>query len=117
MYTNFLLVQGYKPKKPIEGKDYVMLDRVNPEDSLLLLYGLPQQDSPLPHPKVKNFRPIFKGRNDPKYKAIVDWATHTLAPIAPDYGIDLTQEAEGGATTRRSRGGGAGGGGDRTANQ
>ena len=97
------------------GRTYAMVDRTRPEDSLLLLYGL--ADSNVPHPKAQNFRPIFKGRNDPRYRQIVEWMGQTLAPIAPDYGIDLTKDPEDGDSTTRpargNRGGGGGGGGNR----
>jgi hypothetical protein len=103
-YTNFMLLQQYPisgdSKNPeqatvtIDKHEYAMVDRQKPENSLLLLYGLPQKDSPLAHPEVQGYKPMFKGRNDPKYQAIFNWMHDTLAPVAPEYGIDLTKEAE-----------------------
>lgn len=102
-YTNFILLQDYKTN--IEDKEFLMIDRARPANSLLLLYGLPPDSSDLPHPKVMNFRPMFKGKTDPKYQQTMDWLGKSLAAVAPDYGIDLTKEAgdERGSTTRPAR--------------
>ena len=77
-----------------------MIDRAHPEKSLLLLYGLPPRDSDLPHPEVKNFQPMFRGTNDPKYKAMYEWMSRTLAPLAPEYDVDLSKPAKEKGTTR-----------------
>jgi hypothetical protein len=90
MYTNFMLMQGYKTT--VDGKDRLMIDRARADNSLVLQYGLPLQDADIPHPEVQNFRPMFKGKNDPKYKAISEWISRTLAPVQPEYGVDLTKE-------------------------
>ena len=104
LYTNFLLMQGYT--KTIDGRELSMIDRTRPENSLLLLYGLPTESSDVPHPKAQNFRPLYRGKSDPKYKQTVEWLGKTLAAVAPDYGIDLTSEPDGagGSTTRPARG-------------
>jgi hypothetical protein len=122
-YTNFILLQNYpitageknpeQARATIDGRDYAMIDRQKPANSLLLLYGLPQKDSPLAHPDAQGYKPMFKGRNDSKYQLIYNWMHDTLAPVAPEYGIDLTKDADE-ATTRPSRASGGGGGtGDR----
>lgn len=106
-YTNFILLQDYKLTDD-DGREHFMIDRAHPEDSLLTQYGLPQRDADMPHPKAQNFRPLFKGHNDPRYKAMVGFIEETLARQQPDYGIDLTEPApddEEGSTTRPSRGG------------
>lgn len=63
-----------------------MIDRVRPDDSLLLNFGLPQSVARLPHPEAKGFKPIFHTTNDPIYQAVSNWIT-SLKAIAPDYGI------------------------------
>lgn len=106
-YTNFILLQDYKLTDD-DGREHLMINRAHPEDSLLTQYGLPQRDADMPHPKAQNFRPLFKGRNDPRYKAMVGFIAETLTRQQPDYGIDLTEPApddEEGSTTRPSRGG------------
>lgn len=90
MYTNFLLMQAYKTT--LDSKSRLMIDRARADDSLVLQYGLPLRDADFPHPEVQNFRPMYKGKNDPKYRAISEWISRTLAPVQPDYGIDLTEE-------------------------
>jgi hypothetical protein len=107
-YTNFLLLQEYK--MTVNGKERSMIDRTRPEDSLVLLMGLPPRDSSVPHPDVQNFRPVFRGSNDRNYQSILDWMEHSLGALPPDYGIDLHKPpAEEDSATRPSRrGGGAG---------
>jgi hypothetical protein len=63
-----------------------MIDRIRPEDSLLLSYGLPKSVSKLPHPDAKGFKPIFHNTSDPIYLDVSKWIT-SLKAIAPDYGI------------------------------
>jgi hypothetical protein len=100
MYTNFLLMQDYRTT--IDGKERFLIDRQRPADSLVLQYGLPPRGADTPHPEAQNFRPMYKGRNDPKFRAIEDWIANSLAAVPPDYDIDLTK-APPGATTRPSR--------------
>ena len=100
-YTNFLVMQAYTTT--IDGKEYTMIDRARPENSLVLHYGLPQADSTVPHPKAQNFKPIFRGTRDPKYQQIIEWASKTLAPVAPEYKINLSEPPEGDSTTRPAR--------------
>ena len=106
VYTNFLLIQDFKTT--IDGKEYAMVDRPRPEDSLVLLFGLPEDATAAPHPKVQNYRPIWKGKNDPKYKAVLEWLSKTLATLPPEYGIDLSRPPEeADSTTRPAARGGA----------
>ena len=53
-------------KTTIDGKERAVIDRPRPENSLVMQYGLPLRDADTPHPEAQNFRPLFKGRNDPK---------------------------------------------------
>jgi hypothetical protein len=63
-----------------------MIDRVRPENSLLLNYGLPSSMATTPHPDVKGFTPIFHSLGDPAYVEGGKWID-SLKAIAPDYGI------------------------------
>jgi len=91
-YTNFYILQkvGWKvPGGDTFGSGPVyrpMIDRVSRDSSLLLQFGLPRSLAIIPHPDVKNFKPIFTGVNDPAYIEISHWIG-SLSPIAPDYGI------------------------------
>lgn len=117
-YTNFLVLQEYQTS--VNGAQRSMIDRTRPEDSLLLQYGLPRDVATVAHPEVKNFRPVFRGANDQRYRSVLAWVSDSLAPVKPDYDIDLSDEAADGdareaagaaARERGGRGGGADGAG------
>jgi hypothetical protein len=63
-----------------------MIDRLRPENSLLLNFGLPQLVSTAPHPDAKGFTPIFHSLGDPAYLGVAKWIDD-LTAIAPEYGI------------------------------
>ena len=92
-YTNFLLLQDYETS--VNGKKRAMIDRSRPEDSLLLQYGLPREVADFAHPNVNGYRPVFRGRKDPRFVEVANWASQSLAPVKPEYGIDLTGEGGG----------------------
>jgi len=66
-----------------------LIDPIHPEESPLIQFCLPQNQSPNPHPSVKGFAPLFTGTADANYAAFVDWMGTMLKPIAPDYGIQF----------------------------
>ncbi|HLL88371.1 MAG TPA: hypothetical protein VK324_03625 [Tepidisphaeraceae bacterium] len=86
-YSNYLILQTYA--KTIGGKQYKMVDRLQPEDSLLLQYGLPRQIASLDHPDVAGatWNGIFRGKNDPTYITVGRWMGRMLPPVVPDYGV------------------------------
>jgi len=61
-----------------------------PERSLVLQFGLPALQGRPPHPKVAEYRPRFRGRDDPAYLVIDDWLTNDLRVIQPDYGFNVS---------------------------
>jgi len=82
-YTNFLMLVGYEDEK---GRRMVDRDRV--EDSLLLDYGLPEGQSRVPRPAaLKKVRPLYTGRNDPRYKRVEQWIRSLHPAPQPDYGL------------------------------
>lgn len=91
-YTNFYILQ--KSTRRLEGGDTFgqgpvlrsMIDRLHPDASLLLQYGLPTSIASLPHPKVQGWRPMFRDDQDPNYLMISQWIG-SLKSIVPDYGI------------------------------
>ena len=91
-YTNLYILE--KTGRKVEGGDTFgggavfrpMIDRLRPESSLLLQFGLPRSVASTPHPEVSGYNPMFSGVSDPKYLMILQWIT-SLTPIAPDYGI------------------------------
>ena len=94
-YTNFYILDKYtKAYKSGEGGvfgrgDLRVIDRQQPDQSLVLQYGLPGSMAEQPHPDVPNFKPVFRGKNDPRYAAIAAWIGKALRPVDPDYGIDF----------------------------
>ncbi len=83
VYTNFYALSTY-----VSRKDGAIIDRVSPNSSLLLQYGLPQSISDRPHPKVPGFKPVFKDTQDVKFARSLDWITHTLDPLVTRYGFE-----------------------------
>ncbi len=82
-YTNFFILSTKKI-----GNEQ-MLNRDDPEHSLLIQYGLPKKDSLAPHPGAA-IQARLKGQSDPLFIDIVAW-TKTLAFPIGDYGITITK--------------------------
>ena len=89
IYTNFLRLTQFETP---EGK---MIDRREPERSLMLQWGLPRDEARVPAPDVENWRPFFNSPNDPRFQNYVEWI-ETLFDNA-DYGIS-TDDADSEAT-------------------
>jgi hypothetical protein len=91
-YTNFYILQ--KSGSKIAGADTFgkgpayrpMVDRLRPESSLILQFGLPRLAATTPHPDVKDYTPMYRDTNDPAYRQVLNWIGD-LSPMAPDYGI------------------------------
>jgi hypothetical protein len=86
-YTNFYILQTYTTN--VAGTSYAVIDRVTPDRSLVLQYGLPVAVGQPPHPAVTGFRPKFKSTDDPAYITMLNYIK-ALPAIAPDYGIDVS---------------------------
>lgn len=96
-YTNFYLLQTYRRGEVLaadEGRIFDrsaaqrLINRVRPEQSLVLEYGLPPNVAEIDHPRVAGFRPAFRSRQDPRYQQVLAWI-RSLPPPEPDYGIAL----------------------------
>jgi hypothetical protein len=77
-YTNFYILSMYS------NGDGKMIDRDNPEKSLLLQYSLPYAVAAVKHPKV-DIRKL-SGLNDPRLRSMTDWIK-SLAFPKPNFGI------------------------------
>jgi hypothetical protein len=86
-YTNFFILAQYA------NADGKMIDRVNPEKSLLLQYALPWANAAAKHPKVDVRK--FSGLADSRIRTVMGWIS-TLAFPKPNYYIDYNVP---GATT------------------
>jgi hypothetical protein len=101
-YTNFYILQ--ETGRMLDGGDTFgrgpvyrpMIDRLHPESSLILQFGLPRSLATTPHPDVHDFKPIFHGLDDPAYLEVFSWIS-SLAPIAPNYRIKF--DVPGGKTS------------------
>ncbi|MCC6422908.1 MAG: tetratricopeptide repeat protein [Phycisphaerales bacterium] len=96
-YTNFYILQNYAKTLSAPGSSFgsgptqrKLIDRTQPEMSLLAQYGLQPDKSDLDHPQVAGYRPIFRSRDDARYKQLITWMRDSLRPVEPNYGIDYT---------------------------
>ncbi len=86
VYTNFYILNSYGATKA--GTRYDMIDRADPQRSLLLQFGMNPEDSVFPHPPVRGMQAAFtRGQEDRQYQMVRDWIQSLYSP-APDYGID-----------------------------
>ena len=69
-----------------------MIDRAQPDQSLLLQYWLPAdtQGVDYPHPEVEGWQPPANGPDDPAFRAIREWIATDLRAQAGGYGLDFT---------------------------
>lgn len=89
LYTNFILLQKYRYKT--KDRDYLMVNRERPEDSVLVQFALPPDIADPPHPQAANYHGVVRTRNDVKYKTMVDWISALRPPVPSDYSeIDLS---------------------------
>lgn len=95
-YSNYYILMHYTRMMQTDGTglfdtgkiERKMIDRQNPENSLLLQYGLPRTSAIFKHPQVNGQTPIFRDKNDPKYKTVLAWIK-SLGPIDPVYRVDF----------------------------
>jgi hypothetical protein len=96
VYTNFYILNSYSATKG--GTRYDMIDRVAPERSLLLQFGMNPEDAFFPHPPVRGMQAAFaRGTEDRQYTVIQSWIQSLYSP-APDYGIDYKVPVSTGST-------------------
>lgn len=82
VYTNFLIVDQFKTS---EGRP--LINWGEPDRSALLQMGLPKDDALVPHPDVKGWTPVFRSRDDRRFRQAVEWMQMMYRP-RPDYGIE-----------------------------
>ncbi len=79
-YTNFLILDAFHTKGGLQ-----VIRRDEPEESLLLQFGLPDNQAKHRHPKEK--RPPFSSKTSPLYKQTLDWILSLKRPLHPEYGL------------------------------
>lgn len=71
-YANFILLEG-----TVVSHGDRLIDRNEPDRSLLLQYGLPNdvpaKEGQLRHPKAKGWTPLYKNDRDPSYRTVLAW--------------------------------------------
>jgi hypothetical protein len=82
VYSNFLTLERFRTA---EGKP--LLDFDHPENSILLELGLPHDLSAYDHPSVEGWRPLFRDREDAKFRAAVAWLGSHYRP-RPTHAIE-----------------------------
>lgn len=113
-YTNFyiLATRSYVVRGP-DGRtvERRMLDRVSPEQSLLLQFLLPPEVARFPHPGVRGFRAVFRSMEADGFRQFLNWVSQSLTPIDPDYGFEFPARPDTGGedATGSSREGSGGG--------
>jgi len=81
-YTNFFILNSY------ESPTGYMIDRPEPESSLLIQYGLLPDDANVPHPKTDGWRPYYRNRKDPRFTNAIKWVGSLAEPLRmPNYGV------------------------------
>ena len=86
VYTNFYILHRY------QNRDGLMLDRSNPERSLLLQYGLPVAQASTPHPGpdlARGWRHRLPTPAHNRAQLLTAWIQSLWTP-APNYGINYT---------------------------
>jgi hypothetical protein len=92
-YTNFYILDQFAvagaDTTQVFGKgEQRMIDRANPDQSLLLQYAIPADQSDADHPPVRGWRAIFRNMQDPRYQQTLNWIARGLKPVQPDYEIE-----------------------------
>jgi hypothetical protein len=96
-YTNFFILQNYSKTNPGGANTFGtaklrMIDRGHGANSLLANYGLPSHIGEYDHPVINGhaITPIFRNKDDLRYRMVVEWMDRSLLPFIKDYGIVYT---------------------------
>lgn len=79
-YTNFYRLSQFR------FEDTPMIDRANPDMSLLLQWGLERESARYPAPDIPGWKPVFRSTDDAEYRRYVAWID-SLFKEDLDYGI------------------------------
>lgn len=84
IYANFITLNDFKTEADS------MINRNDPEKSLLATYMLPHDEVPVQyrHPGDVEYKPLFQSARHPRYKRILAWIGSLKIP-QEDYGVQL----------------------------
>ena len=82
-YTNFLALSQF------EYDGLPMIDRGNPELSLLLQWGLERDAARHPAPDIEGWQPRFVDMENEEFRRIAAWIDSLYGEDAPEYGISM----------------------------
>ncbi len=98
-YTNLLMLH----RATHDGQKFI--DPEQPRQSLLLQWALPRDDADFPAPEAARWRPIFRGKDDPRVGEFVAWVESfyafgtsfpiEFAPPKPEDATEAEPQAEG----------------------
>ena len=108
-YTNFYVLThmakqvGANTGGPFGGpNEHRMIERGNGQHSLLAEYALPPMKSEHPHPKAGNYRGIYSGVEDARYKKLIDWMNNVLQAVPTERDSDRIDYPVPGSSHRRA---------------
>lgn len=87
-YTNFYSLTQLT--STVDKTERRMIDRIYPQNSLILQFGMPRERAEFDHPDVPGWKIWFSGTQDNRYQQIFDWIQNGLVPVQPNYGIEFT---------------------------
>jgi len=82
VYSNFYILHKFE-----DASGNRLIDRSNPEQSLLLQWGLPRSKATYPAPDIKGWRSSFRDTNNKQFRDMASWI-RTLYKPKPNYEIE-----------------------------
>ncbi|QDU33660.1 hypothetical protein KS4_17160 [Poriferisphaera corsica] len=81
-YSNFFILTQ------LERDGMPLINRADPEKSILFQWGLPRDVAEYPAPKVTGWRPFFRGKEDQRFIDAIYWIKGLYQELpVPDYGV------------------------------
>jgi hypothetical protein len=87
-YTNYLILQVYRTK--VKDRVRLMIDRDQPDESLLSEFMLQPKIANTPHPDAPGYTGAYRSAQDQRFKLLTQWI-HGMPTVSPNYGIDLSK--------------------------
>jgi len=82
-YTNYMILR----RTTVGQNRTPIIDKLDPQSSPLIQFGLPRRDATNPHPEAPGLRQYFSGPNDPRIADMIEWIQSLYSE---DYPVDFT---------------------------